>query len=208
MRVRREGPPNPQRQPFPVPWGLFLTLGVYGLVVLGWLWLAVWGNDDHQAARHYGEARALLGVDDGRSAKRRELEQAFEHLLEAARLAPQERWLQEQVQEIRGRFAERRWKLPVDLERRAESVALMHQRWAEANKATFVVGVRDRGWAADQLAVTPVKILVWSLPGVVAIVVVWGWLEWKRRQVRAQTQRARAKEEAEAIDAIGAQRRR
>src|SRR5688572_21947334 len=53
-----------QRQPFPVPYGLFIVLGAYALGVVGYVWATYWNSDDYVAAAHYEAAGELLGLED------------------------------------------------------------------------------------------------------------------------------------------------
>src|SRR5688572_30016957 len=54
-----------QRPPFPVPYGLFIALGLYAVGVLGYVYEAYWNSDEYVAAEHFVAASELLGLDDG-----------------------------------------------------------------------------------------------------------------------------------------------
>jgi hypothetical protein len=56
---------------------------------------------------------------------------------------------------------------------RAEAVSTLYERIRQQQEPMLVTGVRDRGWAPDQLAAGPGQAVLWSLPGAGLIVVLW-----------------------------------
>src|SRR5205823_9703583 len=100
-------PVEKKRQPFPIPWGLLVALGIYALAVLGFVWWRYWSSPQYQAAEQYDAAIRILGVDDGRKAPPDKLVEAYEHLLEAGRLMPEIRELHEHAEALNSRFVER-----------------------------------------------------------------------------------------------------
>lgn len=171
------------RQPFPVPWGLFIVLAAYSLLVLGYVWATYWNSPEYQAAKGYAHALRLLGVDDGRKCSQAELEEAFDLVAEAARLVPTEHGLAEHLERLRWRFDERKFPLSVDRKHRSEFISVLAKKEADARKAWLVIGSRDKGWAADQLLAGPQTTVLWSTPGFVVILVVWAWLRFTGRNV-------------------------
>ncbi|MBX7096471.1 MAG: hypothetical protein K1X89_02060 [Myxococcaceae bacterium] len=194
---------NPVRQRFPVPYGLFVVLALYGLLVLGYLYLAVWSQPEYQAAMHYQAALELLGKDDGRTCPPAQLEKAFTEVLEAARLVPEQKWLHERTETLRGRFADRHLKLSYDLTMRAESQASRYQAWAQREQPWLVVGVREKGWAVDQLTAQPQRIAIFSLPGFGLILAAWGWMRFKARQVAQAEREAQLRAQEAEVEALG-----
>ncbi len=181
-----------QRNKFPIPWGLFVVLVLYSLGVWAYVWLTVWQAPQYVAAQHWGRADTLLGVDEGRTVSPETLLAAFDEVLEAARLLPEEEQFAEQLERLRARFAERR--LPLDPSRlqRAEAVSASARRIQEARAPLLVVGARDRKWAPDQLAEKPQRIVLWSLPGGALILAVWAYLTVTAFIVRARDHAASA----------------
>lgn len=172
------------KQPFPVPYGLFIVLGLYALGVLGYVYATYWNSPAYLAAEHFAAAAALLGVDDGRKASRATLTEAYGHYLEAARLMPRVKLLHERTEAMRWRFEERKFKMDHDLSMRAEAVATLWQRIQQEEEPMLVVGLRDRGWQPAQLLEGPGRTFLWSLPGALVIVVVWAWLRFSGRKAR------------------------
>jgi hypothetical protein len=173
------------RQKFPVPWGLFIALGVYALGVTGYIWVAYWSSPEYQAAEHYNSAWEILGRDEGRKAPREQMLEAYEHLLEAARLMPQVKSLHDQLESLNWRFEERKLRLPPEYTLRAGAVASVWQRIQAEQQPILVVGARNRGWAPDQLADGPATTVKWSMIGVLIIVVIWAWGRFNGNRLRA-----------------------
>lgn len=199
---------NTTRQRFPVPWGLFIALAVYGVMVGFYVYSTYWNSPGYQAARHLEEATELLGVDDGRTCSRERMVEGFVHLLEVGRLVPEERWAHERIEAIRWRFEERKFKLDQDLKMRAEAVAAMHERIRQKQQSFLVVGARDRGWAPDQLLAGPSKVILWSIPGGVVICIVWAWWTFGPNRVKAQEREADLLRQEAAVKELGAFRDR
>ncbi len=166
----------------PVPWGLFVSLGLYGLAVVGYVYLSYWRTPEYQAAAHFQEAVERLGPNRGRAVSREQLLEGYEHLLEAARLMPEAKPLHDQVQELQWVAEERRIAIPEELRRRAEAVAAVWHRIETERQPTMVVGVRDRGWAPDQLLAGPGRVVKWSVPGALLIVVAWAYRRFGSRR--------------------------
>jgi len=157
----------------PVPWGLFIALGVYALMVLGYVWGTYWRSPEYQAMEHYQRALHLIGRDEGLSCTEQQLLDGYTEMLEAARLMPGVRPLHEKIEHLRWRFDERHFKLSHDLVMRAEAVSSLYERMRQEREPMLVSGVRDRGWAPDQLAEGPGQAVLWSLPGAGIIIVLW-----------------------------------
>lgn len=187
MAVHEYRPAAPQKKPpppFRVPWGLFVVLAIYALAVVGYVWKTYWESPEYQAAEHYARALALLGVDDGRKCSQSDLERAFGHVLEAARLIPENKALSEHTERLRWRFDERGFQLNKDFTRKAELVSKAAQRVEEERSPWLAVGSRERGWAPDQLLSAPTRVLWWSSPGFVLIIAVWVYGQFNARRVR------------------------
>ena len=173
------------RRPFPVPWGLIITLNLYATLVIIYIWLTFWRSPEYQAAKHFEAAQAILGLDDGRKVSRAELDEAYREMLEAARLMPRVKMLHERTERLRWRYDERKFKLDPELANRAEALSMIWRRAEDEATPFLVVGARDRGWTPEQLLAGPMTIALWSLPGGVVILVIWAYLRFSAKRVRA-----------------------
>ncbi len=197
-------PVNPRRQRVPVPWGLFIALGVYALAVLGYVWATFWRSPAYQAMEHYERALRALGHDEGATCPPEKLMEGYTELLEAARLVPTVRPLHEQIERLRWRFDERHLKLSHDLVMRAEAVSALYERARQEHEPILVSGVRDRGWAPDQLAEGPGQAVLWSLPGGGVIIVLWAvWRFGPKRRRAAEHEQELQKLESEVEELAG-----
>jgi hypothetical protein len=186
-----------------VPYGLFIALGVYALAVLGYVKFQYWDSPEYQAAEHYGRALYLLGVDDGRKCSEAQLTEAMTEVLEAARLVPDQKFLAEHAERLRWRFDERKFKIPKDLERHAELVSATAQRREREKDPLLVVGVRDRGWAPEQLLGGPRRAVLWSIPGGVLIILFWAYGRFSARAVREKEHEDDLKKSEAEVKALG-----
>ena len=192
---------------FPVPYGLFIVLGVYALGVLGYVWHTYWNSPEYKAAMSYARALRILGVDDGRKCSEPELTKAFELTLEAARLMPEERVLVDHLERLRHRFDERKFKLSSELIQRTEMMAANTRRIAESRKSVLVIGTRDKGWAPDQLLEGPERAVMWSIPGAVLIIAFWAYTRFSSAAVRAKEHEAQLKKQESEVEELGHFRR-
>ena len=195
-----------QRQRFPVPYGLFIALGVYALAVVGYVWATYWNSPEYVAAGHYQAATELLGLDDGRKASQATLSEAYAHYLEAARLMPRVRALHERTEAMRWRFQERGFNMDHDQSMRAEAVAAVWQRIQQEEAPMLVVGLRDRGWEPAQLLEGPSRTFLWSLPGALVLVVLWAYLRFSGRKVRGDEHEAELKKLETEVNALDGMR--
>lgn len=183
----RTNPDNPTpARSFPVPWGLFVALGIYGLAVLGYVWATYWRSADYQAAMHYQDAWALLGRDEGRKSSREQLTEAYRHLLEAARLKPEVKTFHDDLESLNWRFEERKWQVPGQMRHASEAVAMLWQRIQQERKPILVVGLRDKGWAPEQLVAGPATVAKWSPVPALFIVAIWAYGRFSAKRVRDQ----------------------
>lgn len=194
-----------ERQKFPVPYGLFIVLGLYAVGVVGYVYVTYWNSPGYLAAEHFEAAGELLGLDDGRKSSPQQLTDAYGHYLEAARLMPRVKLLHERTEAMRWRFEERKLKMDHDLQMRAEAVAMLWQRIQTEQEPMLVVGLRDRGWQPAQLLEGPGRTFLWSLPGGLVIVVIWAWLRFSGKRARATDHEAELKKiegEVKALDGL------
>jgi hypothetical protein len=195
-----------QRQPFPVPYGLFIVLALYGLGVVGYVWATYWNSPEYLAAEHFAQASELLGLDDGRKVSERVLIDAYKHYLEAARLMPRVKELHDRTEAMRWRFQERGFRLEHDLQMRAEAVAGLWERIQREEQPILVVGLRDRGWQPAQLLAGPGRTFLYALPGALVIIVVWAWLRFSDKKVRREEHEADLKKMEAEVAALDGNR--
>jgi hypothetical protein len=191
-----------------MPYGLFIVLGVYAVLVLGYVWATYWNSPEYLAAEHFAQATELLGLDDGHSASKETLIDAYKHYLEAARLVPRALVLHQRVEAMRWRLDERGFKLDHDLQMRAEAVAMLWQRIQQQEDPMLVVGARDRGWVPAQLLDGPTRAFLYSLPGAGLIVAVWAYLRFSGKRVREREHEGQLKALEADVAAIEATRRK
>jgi hypothetical protein len=187
---------------------LLIALGIYSALALGYLYTSYWSSRRYQAAVHWSSAMDLLGVDDGRRCSRAQLETAFVHLLETGRLVPEARWVQDRIEAVRWRFEERHFKLPEELKMRSEAVAALHENLRLQRQPLLVVGIRDRGWAPDQLLAGPAKVLPWAIAGAVMICLVWAWWAYGPHRIKAEEREEQLLRQEAEVKELGAFRDR
>lgn len=197
-----------ERPKFPVPWGLFIVLGVYALGVYGYIWSAYWDSAEYKAAVSYATALSILGVDDGRKCTEEGLNRAFELTLDAARLMPEERVLVDHLETLRHRFEERKFKFSKDFLQKTEMMSANTRRIEQERKAWLVVGARDKGWAPDQVLEGPERAVLWSIPGGVLIIAFWGYTRFSAKAVREKEHEAGLKQQERDVESLGDYRRR
>jgi hypothetical protein len=162
--------------------GLFLVLALYLACVAGYLQWNYWSTPEYQALQAYDRAWAILGPAEGRTTSKEQLVAAYGYLLEAARLAPQVTRLHEQLERLNWRFDERKFAMPAELRARAHAVSMLWKRIQEERQPILAVGVRERGWAPDQLRDGPGKAVRWSLIGVLVILGGWAYVRFDTRR--------------------------
>jgi hypothetical protein len=177
-------PPGKKRLPFPIPWGLFVVLGIYALAVVGYIHATYWSTNEYIAAEHVEAGAILLGSDEGKSLDQKKMEEVYAHYLEAARLMPELRWIHEKLQRIRYKMDERGMKLPQDLVMRGEALAILLQRSENEGAPMLVVGARDRGWTAEAVLTGPKTVALWSIPGGILISIFVFFRTWTEHRLR------------------------
>lgn len=158
-------PGGKKRPPFPIPWGLFVVLGIYASAVVGYIYATYWSTNEYLAAEHVDAGAMLLGSDEGKSLDQKKMEEAYAHYLEAARLMPELRWIHEKLQRLRYKMDERGMKLNKELALRSDALAVLLQRHENEGAPMLVVGARDRGWTAEAVLSGPKTVALWSIPG-------------------------------------------
>lgn len=191
-----------------MPWGLLIVLSVYAAGVYAYIWTNYYDSPEYKAAQGYARALSILGVDDGRRCSEADLNKAFELTMRAAQLLPEERMLIDHLEALRHRFDERKFKLNKEWVQAVEMMSARTLRIEQERKAYMVVGSRDRGWAPDQLLAGPERIVLWSIPGAVFIIVFWAYTQFSRRAKDEQEHEAKLKKQEQEVEELGHFRRR
>jgi cbb3-type cytochrome oxidase subunit 3 len=200
--LKKEAPPK-----FPIPWGLFVILILYALAVWGYIYKTYYQSPEYQAAVSYASALNLLGVDDGKKCSESKLRSALKHMLKAASLMPSEPWIVEHIERLRWRFDERKLTLSKDDARACELVSDMALKIKEGRQAILVRGVRDREWGPEQLLAGPEKIVWYSIPGGVLIILYWAYLRFASKGARDREREIDLKKQEAHIESLGEFRR-
>ncbi len=199
--------PKSASRGFPIPWGLFIVLGVYAASVYGYIWSQYWNSPEFKAAMSYARALSLLGVDDGRRVSEADLNRGFELTMEAALLMPDELQLVEHLENLRHRFEERKFKMKQDWVNKVEMMSAHTMRIEQEKKAWLVVGSRDRGWAPDQLLRGPERVVLWSIPGGVLIIAFWAYTRFSTKAAMEKDHEDGLKESERELAELGDFRR-
>ncbi len=198
----------PAQRGLPIPYGLFVVLGLYALSVVGFVYLRYWSSPRWMAARHVEEAMVLLGSDSGRTTPPAELVVAYEHLLEAARLQPRIWALHDELERLNWRFEERNLDQPQELRRRAEAVAVLFQREKLKEENALLLDTRSRGWDRRTLLAGPATAFLWSSIGAVLIIAVWLYLRFVKKEVKEEEKAEHRAGVARDVEELGRFRRR
>jgi hypothetical protein len=205
VSVEAKAEPAKKQRRFPL--GLVIVLGLYTAMVLGYLQASYWGTPEYQAAKHYAAALVLLGSDDGRTCSERALREGLELLTEAARLHPADPGLAKHLEHLRWRFDERHLALSAEQIRSIELVSASARRADEARAGWLPIGAHDRGWAPEQLLMSTQTVMLWSIPGFVLIIALWGYTQWSSRAARAREHEAELRRLEHEIEELGDFRR-
>jgi hypothetical protein len=194
---------------FPIPWGLFLLLGLYFGAVWGFLQYQYYNAPQYQAARHMRIATQLLGSDDGATADVPALLEALDHMLAALNVNPDDSLTHERIQTVVRLLKERNTVLPDDKQKLLDALALRYRRMHETSTDIVWIGPRDI-WDLDSILDMPAKILRYSVIGGVVILLLWLYKTWQDHKYleRLAAERMEERREEAAASAASHQRRR
>jgi len=197
-----------QKIPFSVPWGLLIVLAVYVLGVYLYIWNTYWDSPEYKAAMSYARALALLGKDDGRRCSEADLNKAFELTMQAAVLLPDELALLNHLEDLRHRFDERHLKMSKEWVNQVEMMSARSLKREQERKSILVIGVRDKGWAPEQLLAGPERVVMWSIPGGVFIIAFWAYTRFSRKAAADKEKEEKLKAQDKEIEQLGEYRQR
>ena len=182
-------------------------LTVYGGLVVGYIWATYWSSPEYLAAKDHVTALRLLGEDDGLTCSEADFITAFGLLLETARRTPQDRSIATHLENLRWRAEGRKLTLPLDLRRHAEVVSANVTRLAHEREGWLPTSSRDRGWGPEQVLEGPTWAALWSLPGLVLILSLWGYTQVSRRLARSRAHMDEVDRVAREVESLGDFRR-
>lgn len=161
-----------RRHRWPIPWGLFIMLGLYFAAVLGYTRYEYVNSPEYKASRHLRIADQLLGQDNGLTAEKEQLVEALDNLIIAMKYVPENVWAQKKVEVLARRLSERKVKLTREQQQLVDALGRKY-RVAEDKKTSFMpIGVRDI-WDIDALKEMPGRVLQRTFLGGFIIFIVW-----------------------------------
>jgi len=150
------------------------------------MYLQYWGTAEYEAAGHLEAARQILGRTGGHGVRRAQLTEAYEHLLEVARLFGGDEVTLHELEELNARFEEKGWKVPEELQRRAEALGTLARKKAAEEKPILAVGLRQRGWDPQAIRAGPGRAMWGALFGAVLIAIIYGSIRFSVHRVHEQ----------------------
>lgn len=190
-----------------IPWGLFIVLAVYAAGVAFYIWTNYYDSPEYKAAQAWANAWTVLGEDEGRSCSEADLNRGFDYLLQTAALIPERAQPVEELESLRHRFEERHFKLSRERRNSVEMLSARTRASLDEKQPWLVVGVRNKGWAPEQLLTGPRRTVMWSIPGAVFIVVFWLYTLFSRKRALADKHEAQLQEHEREVEALGDFRR-
>ncbi len=197
------------RRRFPIPWGLFILLGLYFGGVWGFLRYEYYNAPEYKAARHLRIAGQMLGEDNGMTAEASDLLKALDHLLAALSAYPDDPLAHQRIEAVVRRLQERNTKLPGEKQKQIDALALRYRRMNERGSELLIVGPRDL-WNVDYALEMPGRIARYSVFGGVIILLIWIYKSWQDRRYleRMVAERMEGRREEIAESSSRRQRRR
>lgn len=196
-----------ERSRFHLPWGLALVLLAYAGAVYGYIRVEYYDSPAYQASLKYARAVALLGEDDGRSCTEAELNRAFELIIEASTLLPDELELVKHLEKLRNRFEDRKFTLNPEWVKQVEMLSSRTMRIEVEKRPWLLIGSRDKGWAPEQLLAGPERTVLWSLPGAAFIILFWVYTRFSAKAARARDRVEKMEASEQELAALGEFRR-
>ena len=197
------------RRRFPIPWGLFILLGLYFGGVWGFLRYEYYNAPEFKAARHLRIAGQMLGDDNGMTAESANLLEALDHLLAALSAYPDDPLAHQRIEAVVRRLQERNTKLPEEKQKQIDALALRYRRMNELGSELLIVGPRDL-WDVDYVLEMPGRIARYSVFGGVIILLIWLYksLQDRRYLERMAAERMEGRREEIAESSSRRQRRK
>jgi hypothetical protein len=161
-----------------VPWGLFVILGLYGAGVKYYVAYHQENDPQVQAAKHLVAAARILGKDNGASASLENLNKAYEELLQALALFPDDKWAHEQIEQVEWQLRKRGRKPDEGQRRRAEMLANLWQQIQAGRQSVLPVGARDK-WDVDAVLDFPNVASQYAMLGGLIIILLWAYREYQ-----------------------------
>lgn len=205
-RIAR-GPRAQKKSRFPIPWGLFIVLGLYFGSVYAFTQYEFYNSPEYVAARHMRAADQLMGPNGGRTAKLPELEEALDHLLAALEKMPEDAWSHQQVEQVLIRLKERGYEVPKEKQRLLDMLARKYALADQAKRPVLIIGARDI-WDFNSIAEMPDKIRRYSWFGGLLIFLIWLYIRWQDMKGADAFLDEKDDERRQELEELGAHRRR
>ena len=175
---RREGTsipaPAPQedgarRRRLRIPWEMTFVVAAYLLFAAGvWYW-AAYQSEPARIARALAAGEAVMGQDQGRSARTEALLEAADHYLEALAIDPNLATAHARLESIKWRLEERGERVPTDLQLRHAALAA-RSRFGQPRIARLPVSAEERFGLKEKAAYVG-EVLRWLGLGFIAILI-------------------------------------
>ncbi|MGC4122445.1 MAG: zinc ribbon domain-containing protein [Myxococcales bacterium] len=206
--VAKQGPEaRAKKHKWPIPWGLFIALGVYWALVTFYTRYEYINSPQYKASRYLRVAAQLMGDDDGKTVPKEVLLEAAENLLLAIKHVPENTWAQQRVEVVARRLQERGMKIPKDLQKQLDALAMKHRVAMDAKKGVLPIGAYDI-WDIEGAKQVPFQVAQRGVLGGLVILVVWLYKTMQDRKAVAAIELSRDTERARELRALGRPRRR
>jgi hypothetical protein len=206
--LARQGPvARAKKHKWPIPWGLFIALGVYWALVSFYTRYEYINSPQYKASRFLRVAAQKLGEDDGKTAPKEDLLDAADALLQAIKFVPQNTWAQQRVEVVARRLQERGMKIPPDLQKQLDALGLKYRAAMDAKKGILPIGAYDI-WDIEGAKQVPVQVAQRGVLGGFVILIVWLYKTMQDRKAVAAIELSRDAERAKELRAMGRPRRR
>jgi hypothetical protein len=207
--LAKQGPvARAKKSRWPIPWGLFIALGVYWALVTFYTRYEYINSKEYKASRYLRVAAQLLGEDDGKTVPKENLLQAADNLLMAIKVGPEENtWAQQRVEVVARRLQERRMKIPQDLQQQLDALGFKYRAAMDAKKGFLPIGAYDI-WDIEGAKQVPFQVAQRGVLGGLVILVFWLYKTMQDRKAVSAIELSRDTERARELRAMGRPRRR
>lgn len=163
---------------FHVPWGLFLVLGLYAAGAYSYVQYTNSTSPQTLAAKHLAVAEDILGKDNGESAKSDQLQVAYQELIDALTITPEDAWGHQQLEVVTWELNRRGQKPPAELKRRGDFLAASWQNMQAAKTSQLPESPRER-FGLDELEDSASRAKRYIALGSLIIILLWAYKEFQ-----------------------------
>lgn len=206
--LARQGPEaRAKKAKWPIPWGLFIALGVYWALVSFYTRYEYINSPEYKASRYLRIAAQKLGEDDGKTVPKEDLLEAADNLLLAIKFVPQNTWAQQRVEVVARRLEERKMKIPPDLQKQLDALGFKYRAAMDAKKGVLPIGAYDI-WDIEGAKQVPGQLAQRGILGGLVILLFWLYKTMQDRKAVGAIELSRDAERAKELRAMGRPRRR